>query len=135
MASPPPPATTSPPPPTTPPATHRDIELGPAHLKEDSLVLRGSTHSTREPEYDAQPSNYFRRIRDSFKRDPSRRITPQDPKHEAETRAGEMRAVAHSGHYYDIHQAMLQTAHSGLARKLKGRHLQMIAIGGSIGTG
>jgi amino acid transporter len=27
----------------------------------------------------------------------------------------------------------LETANSGLARELKGRHLQMIAIGGSIG--
>jgi hypothetical protein len=29
--------------------------------------------------------------------------------------------------------ATLENAHSALARKLKGRHLQMIAIGGSIG--
>jgi amino acid transporter len=86
----------------------------------------------REPIYDEHPTNILTRIRESFKRDLSRRITPQDPKLEAEARAAEGRA-AHSGHYYDIHQAMLQTAHSGLARKLKGRHLQMIAIGGSIG--
>jgi len=110
------------------------MELGTGPIKDDLSVPRGSTYSsTHGPIYDEQPANYFRRIRDSFKRDPSRRITPQDPKNEAEARAAEGRA-AHSGHYYDIHQAMLQTAHSGLARKLKGRHLQMIAIGGSIGT-
>ncbi|KXJ92444.1 amino acid permease [Microdochium bolleyi] len=37
--------------------------------------------------------------------------------------------------YYDVRTANMHTAHSFLARKLKGRHLQMIAIGGSIGTG
>lgn len=34
---------------------------------------------------------------------------------------------------YDLQSAAIETAHSGLARKLKGRHLQMIAIGGSVG--
>ncbi|KAK5661835.1 hypothetical protein OQA88_9938 [Cercophora sp. LCS_1] len=37
--------------------------------------------------------------------------------------------------YYDLKAANAQTASSLLARELKGRHLQMIAIGGSIGTG
>ncbi|OAA59069.1 amino acid permease [Niveomyces insectorum RCEF 264] len=39
------------------------------------------------------------------------------------------------GHYFDMRSANLATANSGLSRELKGRHLQMIAIGGSIGTG
>lgn len=37
--------------------------------------------------------------------------------------------------YYDIRSANARTASSLLSRELKGRHLQMIAIGGSIGTG
>ncbi|KAK3934496.1 amino-acid permease inda1 [Diplogelasinospora grovesii] len=37
--------------------------------------------------------------------------------------------------YYDLRSANSKTATSSLARELKGRHLQMIAIGGSIGTG
>ncbi|KAK4186278.1 putative amino-acid permease [Podospora australis] len=37
--------------------------------------------------------------------------------------------------YYDLRTANSKTASTLLARELKGRHLQMIAIGGSIGTG
>lgn len=37
--------------------------------------------------------------------------------------------------YYDLKAANAKTASSLLTRELKGRHLQMIAIGGSIGTG
>ncbi|KAK4101141.1 amino acid permease [Parathielavia hyrcaniae] len=39
------------------------------------------------------------------------------------------------GRYYDIRSATAKTASTLLARELKGRHLQMIAISGSIGTG
>ncbi|KAH8588365.1 amino acid transporter-like protein [Bisporella sp. PMI_857] len=39
------------------------------------------------------------------------------------------------GRVFDAHQAAHNTANTLLSRKLKGRHLQMIAIGGSIGTG
>ncbi|KAL2192396.1 amino acid permease-domain-containing protein [Corynascus similis CBS 632.67] len=37
--------------------------------------------------------------------------------------------------YYDLRSANAKTASTLLARELKGRHLQMIAISGSIGTG
>ncbi|KAK4131302.1 amino acid permease [Trichocladium antarcticum] len=37
--------------------------------------------------------------------------------------------------YYDLRSATTKTASTMLARELKGRHLQMIAISGSIGTG
>ncbi|KAL6916191.1 hypothetical protein FSST1_007686 [Fusarium sambucinum] len=37
--------------------------------------------------------------------------------------------------FYDIRAANAKTANTALARELKGRHLQMIAFGGSIGTG
>jgi amino acid transporter len=39
------------------------------------------------------------------------------------------------GRYYDLRSANVKTASTLLARELKGRHLQMIAISGSIGTG
>lgn len=35
--------------------------------------------------------------------------------------------------HYDMHAANTKTANTALARDLKGRHLQMIAFGGSIG--
>lgn len=35
--------------------------------------------------------------------------------------------------HYDVRAANARTAHTGLARELKGRHLQMIAFGGAIG--
>ncbi|KAG9249115.1 amino acid transporter-like protein [Calycina marina] len=43
--------------------------------------------------------------------------------------------VAIHGRKFDAHQAAFNTANTTLSKKLKGRHLQMLAIGGSIGTG
>lgn len=61
---------------------------------------------------------------DSFKRDPNRHIIdPIIERHDEE-----MHTVG-----VDPAWAAANTANTGLVRKLKGRHLQMIAIGGSIG--
>ena len=72
----------------------------------------GVTHESRnEP--------WSRRFVDSFKRDPNAHVTK-----------GSERAVTKG---FDHEAAARATANSGLARKLKSRHMQMIAIGGSIG--
>lgn len=60
----------------------------------------------------------FTRIADSFRREPNANTT---------------HAFKAEGGGFDHEGAAQRTANSGLARKLKGRHLQMIAIGGSIG--
>ena len=58
----------------------------------------------------------------SFQRDPNAHTTPKG------TFGGD-------GRVFDVEGAAQSTASSPLQRHLKGRHLQMIAIGGSIGTG
>ena len=114
-------------------APHRDIELNTLNtlkLKEDSLA-QGSSYSMREPDYDDVLSpKHFRRFIDSFKREPTSGFFPSDHLSQLDSHHGR----EHDGaHYYDLRLATLENAHSALARKLKGRHLQMIAIGGSIG--
>ncbi|KAJ4173849.1 histidine permease [Fusarium falciforme] len=110
-----------------------DVERSSLKMKEESLAP-GSSFSMREPDYDDDaPPRYWDRFVDGFKRDRSSSFFTADPLSQLEGGAG---GRVHDGvHYYDIQSAMLETANSGLARKLKGRHLQMIAIGGSIGTG
>lgn len=65
---------------------------------------------------------------DSFRRDPNRHIIdPIIEQHDQEH-------LQHAAAGVDpAWVAAQRTANTGLVRKLKGRHLQMIAIGGSIG--
>lgn len=86
------------------------------------------------PESSSNPSAYegdlanmrrsiTRRLTESFKRDPSASVIRSASFSAADSKT------------YDAEAAAQATAMSPLLRKLKGRHLQMIAIGGSIGTG
>ncbi|KZF24612.1 amino acid permease [Xylona heveae TC161] len=66
--------------------------------------------------------NCGQRLVDSFRRDPNAAIIPTTTDKEG-------------NRHIDLEHAAAATAESGLSRRLKSRHLQMIAIGGSIGTG
>lgn len=78
----------------------------------------GPEYGTTEPHH----GSTWNRWVDSFKRDPNAHATPKG-------------TVGANGKVFDVEGAAAATADTGLQRKLKGRHLQMIAIGGSIGTG
>ncbi|KAL9605114.1 MAG: hypothetical protein Q9219_000048 [cf. Caloplaca sp. 3 TL-2023] len=82
----------------------------------------GSGHAVSAPyeEKSTQPQSAMKRIVDGFRRNPNIHITQKGQ-------------VGAAGQVFDLEGAALATAESPLARKLKGRHLQMIAIGGSIG--
>lgn len=82
---------------------------------------RESQNSAYYGESSVHRDGIGRRVLDSFKRDPTNAMTPK----------GTMGA---DGKVFDVESAAANTANSPLARRLKGRHLQMIAIGGSIGT-
>jgi hypothetical protein len=146
------PSTAAPPPPTANMPTDRDIELNILNLKEDSFG-QGSNWSTsnfttpREPAYESHRPGRFARFVDSFKRDP-RVVAPsraardrlsfglgEEPYRDDDGDTDEASHHDNRGiRHFDIKAANLSTASTALARELKGRHLQMIAIGGSIGT-
>ncbi|KAK0745930.1 general amino-acid permease GAP1 [Schizothecium vesticola] len=124
-----------------------ELEMNRLSFKEagGSVAPGGSSSvwSAREPAYLYDDHRRSRRDRgraavgrwfDQFRRDSDRRITPPTVVHTAADRA-RGGSGARGMHYYDLAAANIGTVDTGLARELKGRHLQMIAIGGSIGTG
>ncbi|KID83361.1 Amino acid/polyamine transporter I [Metarhizium guizhouense ARSEF 977] len=88
----------------------------------DGLVIGEQRRYSRKP-------RRVKRFLDDFKRNESDRFFPQHHLSPANSR------TRHAQRDYGGHFAELELAQSGLARRLKGRHLQMIAISGSIGTG
>ncbi|KAF9886039.1 glyceraldehyde-3-phosphate dehydrogenase 1 [Aspergillus nanangensis] len=89
--------------------------------KGDPMVSTESTPPVYGESVSTRPG-IGKRIVDSFKRDPNAHVTASS-------------ATGADGKSFDIENAAAKTASSPLQRSLKGRHLQMIAIGGSIGTG
>jgi yeast amino acid transporter len=81
---------------------------------------RGSSSSPIPGVLVSRRDGLLKRMWDSFKRDPNASITRPA-------------ALGADGKVFDVEAAARRTADSPLARRLKGRHLQMIAIGGSIG--
>lgn len=117
-------------------------------LKEDSFA-HGTNWSLREPLYEQPKRSALSRWIDSFRPDPNGgRISERssiihasrnrsslgiDGEEEEEAEEERRESEHHGPHYFDVKAANLGTASTLLARELKGRHLQMIAIGGSIG--
>jgi amino acid transporter len=76
--------------------------------------------SPQRAEFEDGPKKAWpKRVLNSFKRDPN---------------ASVIKKSALSGGRFDHKTAAENTANSGLVQKLQSRHLQMIAIGGSIGA-
>ncbi|RCI15531.1 hypothetical protein L249_3516 [Ophiocordyceps polyrhachis-furcata BCC 54312] len=142
-----------------------DVELANLEFKEDSLThgschsMGEQQHRHHHHHHHHHVDGRVRRFLDGFKRDADSSFFTSDPLRQSATAAasssfsssaaaagtGPGTATGTGGHhhhhhhhhhyYYDLHLAAVESANTGLARKLKGRHLQMIAIGGSVGTG
>jgi amino acid transporter len=88
-------------------------------------IKTGASESPASPERaefnEGSKGPWTRRVIDSFKRDPNASITKAE-------------VTAASRGHFDHKTAAENTANSGLVQKLQSRHMQMIAIGGSIGT-
>ena len=99
-----------------------DKEAAPVSGKESAPLPE--KEAGRPPSYgdddDVARPGIMSRMVDSFKRNPDYHVT-------------EKGQVTADGGVFDVETAAQNTANSPLTRKLKGRHLQMIAIGGSIG--
>ena len=88
----------------------------------DFSSMSFASHEFASPwgEPDTGQETFLLKTFKSFKRDPSKRVSRGD-------------AYGADGRVFDVQQASQATADTPLIRRLKGRHLQMIAFGGSIG--
>lgn len=111
-------------------ALTRDVEIiemknmasSPARAKENNMTWAISAPKPDEPKEQGEWYDGFRRAdRRKMKRQWDQGYRP------------EQKPTIPGDRHYDIRAANARTATSALARELKGRHLQMIAFGGTIG--
>ncbi|CAL3964271.1 unnamed protein product, partial [Diplocarpon coronariae] len=104
---------------------YKDVEMGRGsgsgfdRYRHKAATPSNASGSIKQPNY--EETRFIRRpcylrFIDTFKRDPVLSITPNG-------------VVGANGRVFQPDAAALNTANSPLSRKLKGRHLQMIAIG------
>jgi len=102
-----------------------DPEKGHENNLGDEKDSKLEQQQSAEWDTEAAPKEpWRRRFINSFKRDPNAHVTKAAQSVDAKGGRGR----------YDHKTAAEATANSGLAQKLKSRHMQMIAIGGSIGA-
>ncbi|POR38332.1 General amino-acid permease GAP1 [Tolypocladium paradoxum] len=93
-----------------------------------------SVSTPPRPTTSSRGESLGRRWADSFRRHPGLPVGGHHGYRVNDGMPGPVQAAAQAGErVYDLRAANARTAHSALARDLSGRHLQMIAIGGSVG--
>jgi len=129
--------------------TDHDLELnrlpGGATGRQASIYNRPGTALDRQPPAGSGFRGHAHRFVDSFRREDGMsannlgsadfQMTDAGPDHHHQYGGAGYSGGSGVPRYYDVRSANAKTASSLLSRELKGRHLQMIAIGGSIGTG
>ncbi|KAM5345104.1 hypothetical protein ACJ41O_010966 [Fusarium nematophilum] len=111
------------------PQQHPPHPTKPAILVESSFAV---SVAPPEAEPEPEPTGIINRVLHGFGRAPDRR--PSRDEGLSFSSSGTT-AQASNGRFFNLRRANYKTANTALARELKNRHLQMIAIGGSIGTG
>ncbi|KAF5556554.1 amino acid transport GAP1 [Fusarium mexicanum] len=98
-----------------------------AYQREFEMQALPPSPKSRSPEPNVDDSSAWSRLMTSFSRAPAR--------HGENDSLSSYNSYAFNGRLFNMKKANYNSANTALARELKNRHLQMIAFGGSIGTG